>query len=171
MNATPRIGEGPVPADGGRRDRGFRWPVFIVAMLLLNVGVCVVTVVAALSHPVTIEPDYYNKALRWDELRGLEALAVGAQLRAAPTADGKGFGLTVRTSEGRALTPIAVIAVAAHEATPGVGVPLGIRGDGAGGFETTIPLTRPGLWRINATITLDPELEPVTLSTEVTVAP
>jgi len=167
MNAATNIPEAPLPTP--RTDRGFRWPVFIVALLLLNVGVCVVTVVAALTHPVTIEPDYYNKALRWDELRAIQTRAAGAGLLATPTADGRGLVLAVRTGGGDELMPIAVNAVAAHESEPGVGVPLGVRGDGAGGFETTIPLTRPGLWRINATIRLDEELDPVTLTTEVTV--
>lgn len=161
--------ENPKPT--ARVDRGRRWPVFIVLMLGLNVCVCAVTVIAALTHPVTIEPDYYDKAVRWDEIRELQARADRASVQAVAAADGKGYVLTVRASEGAVLTPVSVSAVATHESTPGVEVPLGVRGDGAGGFETTAPLTRPGRWRIDAVVTMGPGLEPTAYTTQVLVGP
>lgn len=49
---------------------GAKWPMIIVSMLLLNIAVCAVTVIAALSSPADIEPNYYDRASRWDETRG-----------------------------------------------------------------------------------------------------
>ncbi|MFI4896580.1 MAG: FixH family protein [Phycisphaerales bacterium JB059] len=45
------------------------WIFGVVGLLLLNVGVCAVTVVAATGDPVAaaVEPDYYQKAVDWDE--------------------------------------------------------------------------------------------------------
>lgn len=45
------------------------WIFAVVGLLLLNVGVCAVTVVAATGNPVAaaVEPDYYQKAVDWDE--------------------------------------------------------------------------------------------------------
>lgn len=169
MNAAMNISESPDPS--ARVDRGRRWPVFIVLLLGLNVGICAVTFVAALTHPVTIEPDYYDKAVRWDEIRELQARVDSAGLQAVATADGQGYVLTVRTSEGGVLTPDRVTAVATHESTPGVEVPMGVRGDGAGGYETTASLTQPGLWRINAVVTMGSGLDPVAFATEVVVGP
>lgn len=52
---------------------GRHWPWVIVGMLLMNVGVVTTTIVLALRHPVEIVPNYYDQALRWDELRGVAA--------------------------------------------------------------------------------------------------
>lgn len=50
-------------------DRALRWPMLVVGLLLLNMGICAVTIVAATSNPITVEDDYYDKAVRYDELR------------------------------------------------------------------------------------------------------
>jgi len=49
--------------------RGLKWPVLIIGLLALNIGVCLVTVIAATANPPIIEPDYYEKGLKWDEQR------------------------------------------------------------------------------------------------------
>lgn len=49
--------------------RGLQWPAIIIGLLGLNVGVCAVTLTAALRSPAEIEPDYYDQALNWDEHR------------------------------------------------------------------------------------------------------
>ncbi|MFG0306759.1 MAG: hypothetical protein ACF8Q5_11160 [Phycisphaerales bacterium JB040] len=50
-------------------DRALRWPLLVVGLLLLNMGICAVTIIAATTSPITVEDDYYDKAVRYDELR------------------------------------------------------------------------------------------------------
>lgn len=52
-------------------ESGKVWVLAVVALLLLNVGVCAVTVIAATSDPVAaaVEPDYYQRAVDWDRSR------------------------------------------------------------------------------------------------------
>jgi len=51
------------------RRAGMQWPALVVGMLVLNMGICAVTIVAAVRTNPAVVPDYYDKALRWDELR------------------------------------------------------------------------------------------------------
>lgn len=55
--------------DPTKPPRGLQWPIFIVALLGLNVLVCTITIVSAVRNPAEIEPDYYDRALNWDETR------------------------------------------------------------------------------------------------------
>lgn len=50
---------------------GRQWPIIIIALLGLNIGVCVVTIAAATANPARIEPGYYDKAINWDAQRGI----------------------------------------------------------------------------------------------------
>ncbi|HEX7008628.1 MAG TPA: FixH family protein [Phycisphaeraceae bacterium] len=44
------------------------WPGLIVGLLLLEVVLCVVAVVLAVRAPGgQVVPDYYNRALQWDQ--------------------------------------------------------------------------------------------------------
>jgi len=65
---TPINSEQPAP----REPKGLQWPAFVVGLLLLNVSVCAITVISAVIHPAQVEPDYYDRALNWDESRGID---------------------------------------------------------------------------------------------------
>jgi len=45
----------------------------VVGLLVLNIGVCIITITAATLNPARIEPDYYDKAVNWDTHRGITA--------------------------------------------------------------------------------------------------
>jgi len=48
--------------------KGAMWPVMVVGLLGLNVAVVSVTLVLATRDPsFAVEPDYYDKAVAWDE--------------------------------------------------------------------------------------------------------
>ena len=47
------------------------WPLFVVGLLALNVGVCAMTVTASIRNPAQVESGYYEKAANWDEHRAL----------------------------------------------------------------------------------------------------
>lgn len=46
----------------------WRWPLIVVTLLAGHLTICCVTIYLATSDPsFAVEPDYYNKALHWDE--------------------------------------------------------------------------------------------------------
>jgi predicted cobalt transporter CbtA len=61
----------PRPAPPEKTPSGIQWPVMIVGLLGLNIVVCAITITAATTNPAIIEPDYYEKAVNWDEHRGI----------------------------------------------------------------------------------------------------
>lgn len=48
---------------------GFQWPLMVVGLLGLNICICAVTITAATKTKPEVEPDYYRRALQWDEHR------------------------------------------------------------------------------------------------------
>ena len=54
-----------------RQPKGLQWPVLIVCMLGANIGVCAITVYFAVTRPVQVEPNYYERAINWDASRGI----------------------------------------------------------------------------------------------------
>ncbi|MEM0983480.1 MAG: hypothetical protein AAGI17_05995 [Planctomycetota bacterium] len=60
---------------------GMQWPVIVVGLLVLNACICAATIIAASISRQPVEDDYYDRALRWDEIREAE--------RAAPTNEGR----------------------------------------------------------------------------------
>ncbi|MEM7754957.1 MAG: FixH family protein [Planctomycetota bacterium] len=59
------------PATQPKKPSGIQWPIFIISLLGMNVIVVAITIVSAVRNPAHVEPDYYNKALNWDESRGI----------------------------------------------------------------------------------------------------
>lgn len=70
--------------------RGLQWPALIIGMLVLNMGVCAVTIVAAVRTNPPVEPDYYQRALEWDQHRPDAAPSDPA--RAGSSRDGRDGG-------------------------------------------------------------------------------
>ena len=42
------------------------WPILVVCLLLLNVGICAITLTLALRNPAEVTPNYYQRSLNWD---------------------------------------------------------------------------------------------------------
>ena len=55
-------------SDAARYPLAWLWPVGLGALLCGSIGVCVVTAIVAAGDPsVALEPDYYERAVAWDE--------------------------------------------------------------------------------------------------------
>lgn len=135
--------------------RGWIWPVVIVALLSLNVLVVAITVIAATMDPsVAVEPDYYQKALSWDE---------GREQRRDPADDG--LGVTVRLlpasdrlSKGRVTVAISRLdepvqdahleAEIFHHARSGDRQKLVLEASEPGVYVADAVLRREGIWEV-----------------------
>jgi len=126
--------------------KGLQWPAAIVGMLLLNVGVCAVTVTAALRDPASsaVESDYYRKAVDWDADRAAwsplervgwtaRARLVGGRLRVEVT-DRNGDPVTLEHGRAEVF----------HRADPGARVGTALDGFG---FAEVAP-ERAGFWTV-----------------------
>lgn len=66
---TSTAGPNVVDPNAAKPPKALHWPAFIVGLLALNVIVVGITVFAAVTNPAQVEPDYYERALNWDENR------------------------------------------------------------------------------------------------------
>ena len=141
------------------------WPGFILALLGGQILVLIVMVYfAAMDGSFAVEPDYYQKALNWDkevaQLRENERLNWSLQIDVGDEAGVLGERVvtcTLRDREGKSLDG-AVIQLLAFPHARGVErttATLEPRGNGA--YETTLRLSRKGLWEFRLRAQRGPE--------------
>jgi nitrogen fixation protein FixH len=135
--------------------RGVGWPIGISLTLAALVAAYVrLAVIAADPSALVVEPNYYQKAVHWDDQMQQEAgnLRLGWTLApmVGPVTPGAGAELrvTLRDSAGAPLSGATVAVVAVHNAiahTPLSGT-LSDRGDGS--YAARLPFTRAGQWQL-----------------------
>jgi nitrogen fixation protein FixH len=134
-----------------RSYKGIAWalvPVVILGAMFVGWGVMITL---ALNDPAFgIEPDYYDKAVHFDELQAQarESHRLGWALNVEPQADGQGVIVRV-TLKDRELRPIdgaTVRATAFHNARSTQLRELEFRGDGDGHYTARLSPYRRGLW-------------------------
>ena len=54
-----------------------RWPAFVVALLATHVTLMMWAVTKCKSADMRVIPDYYDKAVRYDEFKAQQAAALG----------------------------------------------------------------------------------------------
>jgi len=139
-----------------RRDRrGWQWPLIVVALLVGGAGANVgLMLVAASDASFAVEPDYYQKALHWDETMAQQArsAALGWSVVATfePAARPGEVKLTARVTD-RAGDPIEGARVAVetfHSARARHVLTAALGPEAAGRYSATLPLDRPGVWEV-----------------------
>ncbi len=126
------------------------WPVIIVTLLLLHIGLCTALAIMANSDPTNvIEPEYYSQAVHWDQ-RG------GATWKPTldVTADAAGRKLTLHLTDtaGIAVDGVTVTLIAFHHAHAADRFSALLTATGEHGvYSATMPLRRAGLWEFRIT--------------------
>lgn len=131
------------------------WPVLIVALLGLNIAVVAVTVIAATSDPsVAVEPDYYQKALTWDEERGErrdpteDGLEVAVQLQPSPDRLTRGQVVVAVTNQSERVEHAQIDAEVFHYARSGERQSLKLDELQPGVYVAAADLRRNGNWEV-----------------------
>lgn len=144
------------------RGRGLGWPIAMGLVLAITVGVNLLVYRLAAGDPsVAVEPDYYDKAVHWDDelaqRRHNAALGWRSTVTLSPTADGGGE-LRVRLTDS-AGAPIHGAAVSA-EAFPVARASQVARldlaaapADAEGGYTAPLAIIRRGRWEVRLAVT------------------
>lgn len=151
--AGSRGGSGD-PGAASRR-AGLFWGSLVVGLLGIQVVVGVGAVILATGDPsVSVVPDYYDKALRWDDEKqsraDSEALGWQADISVPGGADRNGDRTVVvrlRDEEGTAIDGAAVIMSVYHHARASELQELELRGHGDGHYSGTARMPQGGLWQ------------------------
>jgi len=133
--------------------KGFAWalvPVVLLGTMFVGWGVMISL---ALDDPAfAIEPEYYDKAVHFDEHRAeaRESRELGWSLQVAPRLDAEGalVDVTLRDRQGRPIKDASVKATVFHNARSSQWRQLEFRGDGHGRYSQRLAPWRPGLWEL-----------------------
>ena len=135
------------------------WPLAIVGILLAGITSNVAFVVLASSDPAAaVEPEYYRKALAWDDEMAQQErnIALGWSAHAALTLGARGqpgrLELTVADSSGRPLSGAAVSAVVMHNARASNAQQVALQEDAAGRYSAKLLAERPGIWEVRLSV-------------------
>lgn len=141
--------------------RGAYWPWLLAAALLFTVGANVVMLIAANSdrNGSVVEPDYYAKAVAWDETMarraasdrlGWTATATVERSRSDETPDEVSGSVVVhlRDRAGVALAGARVSAVAIHNTDAGHPIALTLHERAPGVYGAGARIEHPGRWEV-----------------------
>ncbi len=135
--------------------RGTGWPIAMGVILASTVGVNLWVAHLANSDPsVAVEPDYYDKAIHWDDhmaqVRQNEALGWTVAPSLSPIVADSGAQLQVALHDraGRPLdgAQVAVTAVNNLTASEPLAATLTARGEGM--YTVHLPMRQTGLWEL-----------------------
>ncbi|HRQ73547.1 MAG TPA: FixH family protein [Phycisphaerales bacterium] len=132
------------------------WPGMVVALISISLCFAGVTAFIALTDPsFAVEPDYYEKALRWDESREQSArndeLDWRVRIEVAGTTDALGrreVRLTALDADGRPLEEAAASVEMFHHARSSQRLTATLTESTPGVFVGPLPIAREGLWEV-----------------------
>jgi len=141
-------------AEAAPKGRAWLWPALIVAGLALHVTTLVIVVLIATRDPsFAVEPNHYQKALRWDataaRLRESHQLGWAASLQLDPVSDVMGrrhLVCRIRDKNGVNVVGAIVHLVIFHHARAADRVHVTLDPEQDGTYTATVPMKRPGLW-------------------------
>jgi nitrogen fixation protein FixH len=141
------------------QSRGHAWPVAITAILLAGIASNVAFVILASSDPAAaVEPDYYRKAVAWDQEMAQQErnIALGWSAHAAlyPGTHGNTgrLELTLADSLGKPLPGAKVQALVMHNARAAAVQTVLLHDEGAGRYTARVAADRPGLWEVRLSV-------------------
>lgn len=149
---------GAVSGDRAARERAERrawvWPAIVVGLLSAHAALCGITIVLATGDPSSaVEPDYYQKALRWDEraaeLRAGAALGWTLNVDVASVASVRGERVVRCRLYDRDAQPIddaTLHATIFHHARGADRTTLAFEPVGGGAYEVSAKLRKAGTW-------------------------
>ncbi len=140
--------------------RGMQWPIGIAVVLAATVVSNVwIAVVASRDEAFAVEPDYYNKAVHFDDEMALRAESarlgwrVIPQLRLGTSAREGSLTATVTDSAGTPLRGATVTVLAMHNARASHQLTATLADTGNGAYTAPLDARRPGEWELRFTVT------------------
>lgn len=125
-----------------------RWfPYFLVALLLVSVGSNLYLIVRANSDPsFAVEPDYYAKAVAWDESQAVRAASDSLGWRVEVAAEHEGFEVRIRDALGRPVRGAQVQLEAFPNAFARERIEVILHEGEAGRYFVRRSFSRSGIW-------------------------
>jgi nitrogen fixation protein FixH len=145
--------------------------VGLAALLVVSAGANIaLVVITSRDASFAVEPDYYAKALAWDETMAQEArnkaLGWSLELRVEPTGEGGLVAVSLADRAGAPLPGARITIEALHNARAGRVLTAILEPRGPG-YARMMPLARPGLWEFRLRVTRGADVFTATLMRDV----
>ncbi len=139
------------------------WPGMVVALISISLCFAGVTAFVALTDPsFAVEPDYYDKALRWDEqceqaVRNSElGWRVEIEVSRSPDPLGRREArLTALNADGRPLEGATASVEMFHHARSSQRLSATLAESTPGVFVGSLPIERQGVWEVRFEVRRD----------------
>lgn len=141
------------------------WPVAVIGLAAVVLGANFFLVYLAVSDPsFAVEPDYYQKALNWDEHRSQQQsnLDLGWNFKFNLALDrGPDGALELRAilldRQGVPIDDARITVETFHNAMSGYPLEAHLVSSGQGAYSADLPIRRPGLWEFRFVVDRDGE--------------
>jgi len=165
----------PDPDPDVGHGKAWVWPGIVVALLFMQVLICVVGYLMANSDPSqVVVSNYHEKALAWDQhmakLRAGEALGWKAELDIARDADMLGdrtVRLSIKDADGEPLTGAAVRVEAFHFSRADQVVQAELKEAAPGEYLASMKMRKTGRWDLDFVVQKGQDVDPFTLQHQV----
>jgi len=131
------------------------WPGMIFALLAMNMCIVGITLYLAHADPsFAVEPDYYRKAVAWDETA--QQHAINRQLGwtvQIDRASANGPVVHLHDAHGEPIAEAHVQLIAFHNARANDRIEKTLKEREPGCYELDVAFDRPGSWELRFTIT------------------
>lgn len=135
------------------------WPYAIVGVFLVQAIVLGATMLLASRSPANPEPDYYEKAIAWDEHNAAVNLPIREKWwweLSAAASDGRGqrsVRLDLADANDAPITASSVTAVYFHRASPLDRFESALTESEPGVYDALLPMPAAGLWEFRFILT------------------
>lgn len=131
----------------------WRWPLFIVALLTIPIAANGYLWYRSASDPTfAVEPDYYKKALAWDQHRADEARSAALGWHVT-VAEGPELRLHIADKDGLPVDGAEVTVEALHIARAGLVTRAHLGPAPEHAYASSLRLAPPGLWELRVHVT------------------
>ncbi len=142
-----------------------RWPLFIVGLLVFQVGLGAFFFWKATSDPsFAVEEDYYQKAVNWEDKQAQDRknIELGWTLdqSVGPINDDettRALTAELHNADGSVMTGAIIQVETFHNVRAGEILRGELEETAPGLYEIQLPMLRPGLWEIRFTAQLESE--------------
>lgn len=137
---------------GSKRKRSI-WPYALAAMFCVHASIVFITMTFASKTPANAEPEYYEKAIAWNDESGSRLTVQREGWLVDASIEGQTVTLGLRSREGSPITGAEVVAVSLHRASPLDRTVLSFIELSDGGYTADLPSDRVGLWDLRFSVT------------------
>lgn len=140
---------------------GARYIGLVIGLLGFSVAVCIALAVTAGADPsLAVEPDYYKKAIHFDEIRAEEMASerLGWRSRLGSLRVGDTVTFKIEDVNGRPITGLAGTLEAFANVRAGSPITAAVEEIGPGEYRAPIIVARAGRWEIRARLARDDEV-------------